>query len=411
MEKIKRCRKCGARLLEHEKRCPVCGTPVGLDKEVDIIKEEQIIEPEKVDEFIAADKTEQTLLKSNESAQNYWRSKKIWAVFIVLIVVTTVMRQYVINNPIKLAENDNSNTITNDYSDSKISINKNTGKYSQATNINYLGISYVNDNAVYLMMNSELLKYDRSFNNRELVLEQAVTVFSEDEQWYYYLDENNDYIRMDKKTKAEDILLKNVYYVHNLGDKVYYQNDSDGETIHCLELETNQDHKISDEVSYSIVVDEEKGRIFYINKNNELVSIALDGSDKKNLANNTNVYTYGGEYLYYINNDGLVKSDLEGQSKVIYESNNLSLVNLVEKKLVIQDKNIIYTMDLDGKDKKKLYTMDIGGSLTFEVVGDKLLVLTKGNSDSVIGYEIVGFDGKRHILDDENQPTIKGNEF
>ena len=104
MEKIKRCRKCGARLLEHEKRCPVCGTPVGLDKE--------------------ADKTEQTLLKSNESAQNYWRSKKIWAVFIVLIVVTTVMRQYVINNPIKLAENDNSNTITNDYSDSKISINK-----------------------------------------------------------------------------------------------------------------------------------------------------------------------------------------------------------------------------------------------------------------------------------------------
>ena len=124
----------------------------------------------------------------------------------------------------------------------------------------------------------------------------------------------------------------------------------------------------------------------------------MDDSDKKNLANNTNVYTYDGEYLYYINNDGLVKSDLEGQSKVIYESNNLSLVNLVEKKLVIQDKNIIYTMD-------------IGGSLTFEVVGDKLLVLTKGNSDSVIGYEIVGLDGKRHILDDENQPTIKGNEF
>ena len=75
------------------------------------------------------------------------------------------MRQYVINNPMKLAENDNSNTIINDYSDSKISINKNTGKYSQATNINYLGISYVNDDAVYLMMNSELLKYDHQDNN------------------------------------------------------------------------------------------------------------------------------------------------------------------------------------------------------------------------------------------------------
>lgn len=41
------------------------------------------------------------------------------------------------------------------------------------------------------------------------------------EQWYYYLDENNDYIRMDKKNlKAEDILLKNVYYVHNLDKSI-----------------------------------------------------------------------------------------------------------------------------------------------------------------------------------------------
>ncbi|MFR2989609.1 MAG: hypothetical protein ACLTMR_12405 [Faecalibacillus sp.] len=30
-------------------------------------------------------------------------------------------------------------------------------------------------------------------------------------------------------------------------------------------------------------------------------------------------------------------------------------MNLVEKKLVIQDKNIIYTMDLDGKIKEVIY--------------------------------------------------------
>lgn len=413
MDKIKRCRKCGARLLEHEKRCPVCGTPVVQKEETDENKSlESVMEKNLVSQIASDDLNiiENEEAGTKEPEKNYWRSKGIWTIFIILVVVTTLMRQFVYNNPIKV-NNDNSNSIADNKVDSDMSIDQETDKYAQATNINYLGISYVNDDAVYLVVNGELLKYDHDLENRELVIEEAVTAFSEDAQWYYYLDENNDYKRVDKKTDKEDILLKNVYYVHHLGDKIYYQSDSDGETIHCLEIESNQDHKINDEVSYSIIVDEINGRIFYINENNELVSIAMDGSDKKNLASNTSIYTYDGEYLYYINNDGLVKSSLEGESKVIYESGNLALVNIIGDKLIIQDKNTIYTTDFEGKNKKKLYTMDLGGSLTFEVAGDKLLVLTKGNSDAMIGYEIVGLDGKRHILDDEDQPMIKGNEF
>lgn len=403
----KRCRKCGTRLLEHEKRCPVCGTVVVTSE----VNENDVRTDQVGPELFENTDDVVDCLKSNEetaTVKNYWRSKGIWTIFIILVVVTTLMKQYVYNNPIKVNNHDNGPV--NEATDSKITISQKTDKYSLATNVNYLGISYVSDD-VYLTMNGELLKYDRSFNNRELVLDEAVTAFSEDKQWYYYLDENNDYIRKNKQTNKEDVLLKNVYYVHNVGAQVYYQNDSDGESIHCLDLRSNEDHKINQEVSYSIIVDETKERIFYINKGNSLVSIALDGSDEKKLASNTNIYTYDGEYLYYINDQGLVKSDLEGASNLIYESSDLRQVNVIDKKLIIVDKNIIYTTSLDGENKKKLYTMDIGGTLTFEVVGDKLLVLTKGNSDMMISYEIVGLDGERHILDDEDQPMIKGNEF
>lgn len=399
MEEIRRCRKCGARLLEHEKRCPVCGIEV-LENTGEVSNEETL-------ESSIDDKIEPLMEEPVETVyqQNYWKNKWIWLTVVILIVVTTFMKESLIASPIKLAENDSKIT------DSEITVSKNTNDFSQATNINNLGISYVNNGSVYLVMGGELLKYDSNFNNRELVLDEAVTAFSQDENGYYYLDNNNNYIFTDKETKKEDVLLKKAYYVHKLGDQIYYQNDPDGETIHCLQLKSNEDHKINDEVSYNIMVDEQRKRIFYTNDSKELVSIALDGSDEKRLASNTSIYTYDGEYLYYINDEGLVKTDLDGESSLIYESSNLSLVNIVGKKLIVQDKNIIYKMDLNGKNKKELYTMDIGGSITFEVVGDKLVVLTKGSGDMSVGYEIVGLDGKRHIIDSGDHPAIKGNEF
>ncbi|MBS6684510.1 zinc ribbon domain-containing protein [Thomasclavelia spiroformis] len=363
MENNKICKNCGAKLLEEETVCPVCGAPI--------------------------------IQESDHKDISYWKNKKIWIIFFILVVLTGLMGNYLSNHPIEVANKE----ATKKVEDVNIKISEQTNKFAQATNINNLAYSYVNKNGVYLVANGKLYVFDENLSSKEEVLDINLTDFSEDNDYYYFVDENNNYVRTNKDTKEQSVLLKNVFYVHKIENMIYYQDDSDGETIHCFNLDDNSNVKINNEVSYNLIVDSEKGRIYYTNQDDVLVSLALDGSDRKEMATNTNMYTYDGEYLYCITNDGLVKVDDSGKAELIYESNGLQLVNIVDKTLVVQDSNTIYTMSLNGKKVKKLYTMDMTGKIVFEVVGDKVLILARGMGDSSITYEMISLDGKRQLLD------------
>lgn len=363
MENNKICKNCGAKLLEEETVCPVCGASI--------------------------------IQESDHKDISYWKNKKIWIIFFILVVLTGLMGNYLSNHPIEVADKE----ATKKVEDVNIKISEQTNKFAQATNINNLAYSYVNKNGVYLVANGKLYVFDENLSSKEEVLDINLTDFSEDNDYYYFVDENNNYVRTNKDTKEQSVLLKNVFYVHKIENMIYYQDDSDGETIHCFNLDDNSNVKINNEVSYNLIVDSEKGRIYYTNQDDVLVSLALDGSDRKEMATNTNMYTYDGEYLYCITNDGLVKVDDSGKAELIYESNGLQLVNIVDKTLVVQDSNTIYTMSLNGKKVKKLYTMDMTGKIVFEVVGDKVLILARGMGDSSITYEMISLDGKRQLLD------------
>lgn len=363
MENNKICKNCGAKLLEEETVCPICGAPI--------------------------------IQESDHKDISYWKNKKIWIIFFILVVLTGLMGNYLSNHPIEVADKE----ATKKVEDVNIKISEQTNKFAQATNINNLAYSYVNKNGVYLVANGKLYVFDENLSSKEEVLDINLTDFSEDNDYYYFVDENNNYVRINKDTKEQSVLLKNVFYVHKIENMIYYQDDSDGETIHCFNLDDNSNVKINNEVSYNLIVDSEKGRIYYTNQDDVLVSLALDGSDRKEMATNTNMYTYDGEYLYCITNDGLVKVDDSGKAELIYESNGLQLVNIVDKTLVVQDSNTIYTMSLNGKKVKKLYTMDMTGKIVFEVVGDKVLILARGMGDSSITYEMISLDGKRQLLD------------
>ena len=363
MENNKICKNCGAKLLEEETVCPVCGAPI--------------------------------IQESDHKDISYWKNKKIWIIFFILVVLTGLMGNYSSNHPIEVANKE----ATKKVEDVNIKISEQTNKFAQATNINNLAYSYVNKNGVYLVANGKLYVFDENLSSKEEVLDINLTDFSEDNDYYYFVDENNNYVRTNKDTEEQSVLLKNVFYVHKIENMIYYQDDSDGETIHCFNLDDNSNVKINNEVSYNLIVDSEKGRIYYTNQDDVLVSLALDGSDRKEMATNTNMYTYDGEYLYCITNDGLVKVDDSGKAELIYESNGLQLVNIVDKTLVVQDSNTIYTMSLNGKKVKKLYTMDMTGEIVFEVVGDKVLILARGMGDSSITYEMIRLDGKKQLLD------------
>lgn len=375
MENNRRCRNCGAQLLSQEKVCPVCNTPV--------------------------------LEKYDTKEKNYWFSKKIWIIFLGLVILTGFMSKYTADHPIDYKAESKKQSSVNE----TMTVDKQTNNYSQATNINGLAYSYVNDNGVYIVANNSLYLYDHTLASKQEFLDISLTNFSETKNNYYYLDESNNYYEVNKKDKTQKLLLNNVFYVHNLGDMIYYQNDSDGETIHCFNLNDDSDYKINNEPSYNLIIDQDKKMIFYTTNDQSLISIGMDGSDRKQLAQGIKTYTYDGEFLYGITNEGLIKVDINGKVDIIYENSQLEVVNIVDKMIVVQDQNVIYTMTSNGNKVKKLYTMDASGQITFEIVGDKILVLARGMSDSNITYEVIGLDGKRQLLDTDDLSSGIGFEL
>ena len=263
----------------------------------------------------------------------------------------------------------------------------------------------LNEN-IYITINQQLVKFNSDYSSQEVVLDGYYTAFSEDENNYYYLDANNNYIKMDKASRQEDVLLMNVYYVHKIDNLVYYQNDEDNESIHCLDLSSNQDTKINDEVSYCLMVDQKEKRIFYTNLDNELISISLEGKDKQVLGENTSLYTYDGVYLYYLTDQGVMRCNLDGDEKLIYESANLELINMIGDKLIVQEDNTLYQMNRDGKNVEEIYTSIT--DMTFEVIGEQLLVLSTEDYNQ-FSYQIVNLDGTSKSLT-ENQSGLIGNE-
>lgn len=365
-----KCKKCGTVLSDEDLFCPECGTPVE---------------------------------KSEADTKNYWLDKKIWLIFIVLALITVPMHMYL--NDMKV-QGSNETATSDSNKGTDISAEAKEGIYSQATNINYLGISSIQNENIYITIDQQLVKFNSDYSSREVILDGYYTAFSEDENNYYYLDVYNNYIKMDKALRQEDVLLKNVYYVHKIDNLVYYQNDEDNESIHCLDLNSNQDTKINDEVSYCLMVDQKEKRIFYTNSNNELVSISLEGKDKQVLGENTSLYTYDGVYLYYLTDQGIMRCNLDGDEKLIYESDNLELVNMVGDKLIVQEDNTLYQMDRDGKNVEEIYTSIT--DMTFEVIKEQLLVLSTEDYNQ-FSYQIVNLDGTSKSLT-ENQSGLIGNE-
>ena len=67
--------------------------------------------------------------------------------------------------------------------------------------INNLAYSYVNKNGVYLVANGKLYVFDENLSSKEAVLDINLTDFSENNDYYYFVDENNNYGRTNKDTK------------------------------------------------------------------------------------------------------------------------------------------------------------------------------------------------------------------
>ena len=270
-----------------------------------------------------------------------------------------------------------------------------------------------------LKLEQNVFKYNENYLNAKVYVfydddsEKEITlndtyISQEDKEKFNIVGENHQItLTYENFSKAFYITIAEAEFSPSeIDNLVYYQNDEDNESIHCLDLSSNQDTKINDEVSYCLMVDQKEKRIFYTNLDNELISISLEGKDKQVLGENTSLYTYDGVYLYYLTDQGVMRCNLDGDEKLIYESANLELINMIGDKLIVQEDNTLYQMDRDGKNVEEIYTSIT--DMTFEVIGKQLLVLSTEDYNQ-FSYQIVNLDGTSKSLT-ENQSGLIGNE-
>ena len=209
-----------------------------------------------------------------------------------------------------------------------------------------------NDSVEYLQVTDEYLYYNK------FDYEKGIT---------------KGYYRCEKDGSNEELVYdKEIYYSYIVGDILYYQDDNDGETIHAYNLETKEDKRITESISYGYVIDSKY--IYYI------------GNDKS-----VSEEDYKGH---------IIQRDLEtGDEVKLYDGVDVGSIVLKDNHLYFineNDSNRIYRIGIDGEDIK-LISQDTNCS-NIAVFGDKLMYIDRNSENEQIeNIYISNLDGSNKI--------------
>jgi len=115
------------------------------------------------------------------------------------------------------------------------------------------------DSGVYMISdNATLVKMDLDFSNATELYTPTVTGYINLQGDYvYFTDGDSKLLRIKKdgsETKATTILTDKCYYVVVTDNKIYYQNDTDSESLHCADLDGSNDTQLVNDHVYNINV-------------------------------------------------------------------------------------------------------------------------------------------------------------
>lgn len=208
------------------------------------------------------------------------------------------------------------------------------------------------DGAFYFIIVGDNMYYTKSDNCAD------ITAFCKAD-----LDGNNE----------ESILEKPIYYPYIADKKLYYQDDQDGETIHMYDMESKQDTKISDEVTYQYVLNDDYMYCLQENNNSDdelsrtLVKIDLSTKETTNLYEGAgpNGLVIKDDKIYFTNrNDNcrIYCIDKSGENiGIITQDDYCSLYGVFDNILIYEDCaddyeyiNSLNSCKLDGSEKQTL---------------------------------------------------------
>lgn len=201
------------------------------------------------------------------------------------------------------------------------------------------------------------------------------------DKMYYCKTEDGDktttFNTCDLEGKNEEIVLdKEIYYPYVCDGVIYYQDDKDNETIHRYDLDTKEDTKITQEITYGYIINDD---YMYCIMNDK----SIDDGDITGYLAKVNLETLESTTLY----DG---ADIDGFNA---KDDTLFFINA-------NDENRIYSIDKNG-DNLSLVAEE-NHCWAPCIYGDKMIYFDSHNYEYVYDIIICNLDGS-------NKKSVRNN--
>lgn len=237
------CPHCGHQNIPHAKFCSYCGKPLGpastsrrpqgsfIPTSRIYQEEEKTYEPEKV------------------SRKINW---KVVIISVLVLILATTGAQYYLNHSdnIKWADG---NSSTSEEMTSVIKLKKTT-EIEQYSNLSNDGTVAANDHYIFMSKpDSKLVKLDKDMNVVKTYDIKYATYLNLVGEKLYYTDKDHHICVLDTKTeKSETLQDVSAFYMTYHDNKLYYQNDSDNESLYVYDISDKTSTKLLDEHIYNM---------------------------------------------------------------------------------------------------------------------------------------------------------------
>lgn len=340
----------------------------------------------------------------NDKYRGYWKKPLLWIISLCLIVVVAFTISQIANTSDTSDVEDEVRTTKVVGGEALKFGDLDNDAYVDQTNQMIGSSTSVYDDDFYYILDGEI-NVIKNVDTRAINFTKSDTVYDDGdaegslyvtEEYIYYSDVTDDFYRYSIEDETSEMILDNAFYINVIEDKVYYQNDTDNESIHVYDLNTGEDKAINNEKSYCLLIDTDKQLIYYYTSSEEictLKAVSFDGSTTYTLVENVDSaasITKHENNLYYCREDHLYTLDVSEVANNMTDTkindDRVYMINSFNDGLVYMTNSYdIKWCNYEGKEVKEFDFIKSEHYITLlQVEGDKVFAFGSDGSKKVV---------------------------
>lgn len=286
--------------------------------------------------------------------------KKVIAGVLVLIVLTGGSNYY-LRHSAKL-------NVTNQPSSSSAMVSNGSTFNTAATSTleNYSNLAnngtLASDGDTIYTTNDQgyLIKTSKNFKNPQVLVKEKVNYINVNHKIIYFTDANHQLCMTSSNGGKKIVLVKKAcYYVTYHDHSLYYQLDSDNESLYVYNLKTKKSSRLIEKHVYNLSFN---GDDLYYNGSDGIYVYHLKTNKNEQILDgkNLNVIYYDG-YCYYIANDSLMRVDVKTKKSetIVSTTGNSSVMQMINVGTYVMNKKAIYFYSVSPMTSGSIYRIDL----------------------------------------------------